>query len=456
MTTSLRTFTCLITAVVSTISSIGLAGQPPVSGDSLPLILTLDRAISLALQQNRDVMIADQERVKADAQVTEAWAGALPTLTFTGTYTRNIKLPVLFLPPNTAFNPTTQTQTLELGSNNAYVGGVSINQTLFNWKVGQALDIAHLYHDYSLESSRSVKGDVIFAVKRAFYAVLFSRKLVEANRKGLDIVRANLDNVRSQFRNGTAAEFDQLRAEVQVANTEPLVTSAENGYLLSMNSLKSVLALPLETQIDVRGDLAYDTLSTAQLDSARHQAVLLNPAIQSLSLQESMLEKNIGVERAGHFPVLSLTGAYNLQAQDNTFKFNDYLWAKSFYLGLNLSVPIFDGFRTSARTEQASIDKEKVHIARLKAQELLLIQIQSAELTMQEALKRIEGQRRSIEQARKAVSIAQTRYKSGVGTQLELLDAQVAMTRTETNYVQAIYDYLVARAGWNNAIGTAE
>jgi outer membrane protein TolC len=83
------------------------------------------------------------------------------------------------------------------------------------------------------------------------------------------------------------------------------------------------------------------------------------------------------------------------------------------------------------------------------------VQVQSAELKMVEAKKRIEGQQKNIEQAEKAVRIAQTRYKSGVGTQLELLDSQVALTRAQTNYALAIYDFLVAKADWSNAVGAA-
>jgi len=89
----------------------------------------------------------------------------------------------------------------------------------------------------------------------------------------------------------------------------------------------------------------------------------------------------------------------------------------------------------------------------MKAEEGLKIQIQSAELKMAEAKKRIAGQEKNIAQAEKAVRIAQTRFTSGVGTQLELLDSQVAMTRAQTNYAMAIYDYLIAKAEWHYAVG---
>ena len=101
------------------------------------------------------------------------------------------------------------------------------------------------------------------------------------------------------------------------------------------------------------------------------------------------------------------------------------------------------------------MERNKVHYTRLKVEEGLKVQIQASALRMVEARKRMSGQEKNIEQAQKAVRIAQTRFKSGVGTQLELLDAQVAMTRSQTNYAQALYDYLVSKTEWEYATGTS-
>ena len=197
-------------------------------------------------------------------------------------------------------------------------------------------------------------------------------------------------------------------------------------------------------------DFPIDTLVRA-----RNAALAKNPTITQLALQESMLNLNIDIERANHFPTLALFGSYTWQAQDNSFHFRNYNWANTFNVGLNLSFPLFDGFRTSARVDQANVDLQKLKYTRLKVEEGLRIQIQSAELRMAEAKQRIEGQEKTIAQAEKAVRIAQTRFKSGVGTQLELLDTQVAMTRAQTNYAQAIYDHLLAKAEWQRAAGLA-
>ena len=119
-----------------------------------PLVLTLDKAIALALNQNRDVLIAAQDRSKASAQISEARSGALPSLDMSATYTRNIQKPVLFLPPNSVINPTNTTAEFEIGSNNAYTLAASLSQTLYNRKVRIALDIAETYRDYAQEADR--------------------------------------------------------------------------------------------------------------------------------------------------------------------------------------------------------------------------------------------------------------------------------------------------------------
>lgn len=444
-------FTAAGSAMLLLFTMIPLPGNAQDTG--VPMVITLDRAVDIALRQNRDMQIADQDRLKADAQVAEARSGAFPQINLTAVYTRNIKNPVLFIPPNTPINPSPNTQTFELGSANGYQAGATLSQSLFNWRVGVAMDIADTYADFVERGYEATHEDVILQTKKAFYTALLVRELVRANREGLDVVRANLENVRAQFKNGTAAEFDLLRAEVQVANTEPLFIAAENSLELAKNALKNILALPLDQDIDVQGDLAYMGLDPVVLEQRRREALATNPGIAQLTLQESLLEKNISIERANFFPTLNLTGSYQWQSQDNTFQFNKYLWANSLNVGLQLSFPLFDGFKTTARTEQAIIDHQKIQTARQKAEDGLRLRIQSLELRMVEARKRIDGQERSLGQAQKAVRIAQTRFSSGVGTQLELMDTQVAMTRTQTNSAQAIYDYLVARAEWENAVG---
>jgi outer membrane protein len=417
-------------------------------------VLTLDKAISIALEQNRDILIADEDRSKAEAQIAEARSGAFPQLSFSAQYMRNIQLPVIFLPGNSPpLNPSPNTISFEIGSNNSYQGGLTLTQALYSRQVGVALDIANTYKDFSDAGYASTKQNVVLQVKKAFYAVLLMQKLVDANRQGLDMVKANYENVQALYNHGQAAEFDLLRAEVQVANTEPAVISVENNLILAVNGLKSLLSIPLDSNVVIQGDFMFTEVPQSVLDQGGRDAMATNPSIQQLAFQQSMLDQNISVEQSGYFPSIYAFGSYQWQTQDNTFQFNNYLWAKIANVGVTFSWNIFDGLRTPARIEQAKIDLRKVQYTLLKAEEGLTIQVQSARLKMDEAKRRIQGQEKNIEQAKKAVSISETRFKNGVGTQLELLDTQVAMTLAQTNYAQAIYDYLVAKADWDFAVG---
>ena len=251
-----------------------LNGNPPAQ----PLTLTLQQAIARALEQNRDILIADEDRYKADAQISEARSGALPQLSLSGTYGRYLQKPVLFLPPNSPINPTNATAKFELGSDNSYTMGATLSQALYSRKVGVALDIANSYHDYTEQSFRATQQDVTLAVKEAFYAVMLAGKLVDANREGLEVVKANFENVQSQYRHGTAAEFDLLRAEVELANTEPLVISAENNLLLAKNALKNLLTIPLGQEIELQGDFTFEEVPRQVLDEAERDALSKNPS----------------------------------------------------------------------------------------------------------------------------------------------------------------------------------
>lgn len=429
-----------------------VAGGAVQAQESQKIVLTLDKAISIALEQNRDVLIAGEDRSRADEQIAEARSGAFPQLSFSAQYVRNLKVPVLFLPPGPLFGNTTELA-FPIGSNNSYQGGLTLTQALYSHQVNVALDIANTYKNLSDAGYMSTKQSVVLQVKKAFYGVLLMQKLVDANRQELDMVKANYENVQALYNHGQAAEFDLLRAEVQVANTEPVVISTENSLILAVNGLKSLLSIPLDSNVVIEGDFMFKEVPRSVLDQGARDAMTSNPSLQQLAFQETMLDQNISVERSGYFPSVFAFGSYEWQTQDNTFQVSNYLWAKMLSIGLTLSWDIFDGFRTPARVEQAKIDLKKVQYTLLKAEEGVTIQIQSARLRMDEAKRRIEGQEKNIEQAKKAVSIAETRYKNGVGTQLELLDAQVAMTLAQTNYAQAIYDYLVAKADWDFAVG---
>jgi outer membrane protein TolC len=416
------------------------------------LFLTLDDAIKKALDKNWDVQISHKDIDKSQSQIDEAYANAFPKIDFKGTYTRNIKLPVLFIPPDPLFNPTNQTLQIELGSKNSFDAAITMSQVIYNQKVNTAIQIAGEYSNYSKEGDRGTRNDLALNVKKAFYSILLMKKLVDVSQAGYDVAKANYDNVKALFDKGVSSEYDFLRAEVQLANSEPVLIQARNDLVMARNYIKNLLALDINNPIDVIGDFKYDEMSPDLVNNKNIEAVDNFPLVKQLGIQESLLAKNITIQRSDYFPSLAFFGQYDFQTQDNSFDMKNYDWAKSFAVGLQLNYTLFDGFSRGARIEQAIIDKEKIGLTKRKVEEGLKIQIMQAGLKMEEARKRIKAQEKNLEQADKTIKIAQTRYKNGVGTQLELIDTQAAFTFAQTNYAQAIYDYLIAKAEWENAV----
>jgi outer membrane protein TolC len=419
------------------------------------IVLDLNKVIELSLKNNYDVRLARKDVEKAQSQINEAYSSVWPSINGTADYTRNVKSPVLFLPPNTPFNPSSTPQTISLGADNSYNISATLNQTLFSLKVNTAISIANDYYSFYKFSEKSTEDEVVFRAKQAFYSALLARELINVSTQSYEVAKANFDNVESQYKQGVSSEYDYLRAEVQLANVNPLLIQAQNNYEMAKNSLKNLLAIDLRQKIEIKGDFILEPVDPELLKESSELLLENNPTLTALSFQSSVLDKNIRLERAEYFPTLSAFANYLWQTQDNTFNFSNYFWANTITVGLSLSIPVFDGFKRNSRVEQAIINKEQLDLTRQKTSEGLRIQLVQAQLKMQEAKERVLAQEKSLQQAQRAVEIAQSRYKNGIGTQLEILDTQSSLTQTRTNYSQAIYDYLVSKAQWENVVGSA-
>lgn len=445
-----RLFVCIFFSyVLIALGSINIFAQT----DSTTLMLTIDKAVNIALGKNYDIRMAELSVQKAEEQITEAYSGAWPKLSLSGQYTRNLKSPVLFIPPNTPFNPSPNTLTFSIGAKNSYNLGVNLSQTIFDPRLGTAISIAKKYSKYSHLTNESAQDDVIAQVKESFYNVLLSKKLVDVNQQSYKVAQANYENTGALYKQGVASEYDYLRAEVQLANVKPRLIEAKNNLQLAKNTLKNLLALDLNTKIDVVGEFKVERVSPDLMQRSDEILKDKNPVLQQLSLQKLILKENVNIEQAAYLPKLSAFGSYNWQSQDNTFNFSSYNWANTITVGLQLSYTLFDGFKRSTRIQQAKIDVENLEVTENKTEAGLKISLMQSKLRMEEALDRIKAQQKSVQQAERALEIAQTRYKEGVGTQLEILDTQNSLTQTRINYEKAVYDFLIAKTEWEKVLG---
>jgi outer membrane protein len=406
--------------------------------------LTMEQAIEVAVTNNRNLASARLDMEKAGDQVREAYGLAMPTLSFGGTYTRALKVPVIFL---TIDNKVT---TIKLGLPNTYQMGFTASQVLFNSSVFTGVGTAKIFQKVSREAYRASYNSTVSNVKRAFYNVLLARQVDETSKASLGNAEDNLANVRTLHKQGMISDYDLIRAEVQVENIRPSVLESEKNVLVATNTLKITMGLEAENAIDVKGELGFIEADSSLIDPAK--AIANNASLLAMHYQREVNEAFSAIRRSEYMPTVSAFGNYQWQAQTNALGVTGKDFIASSQAGISLTINLFNGFQTTARLQQAKVDERKIDQQIEAAREILKTQLQSVALRLQEARKRIFSQQRTVELAEKSYKIAKVRYQTGSATLLEINDADLALLRARLNRIQAIYDYAMAKTDLEEAV----
>lgn len=413
------------------------------------LTLTMDEAINLALERNSELTIAKMEVEKSEQKLREARSGLFPKLDLSGQYQRYINKPVIFLPPGSPFGPT-----LEIGSDNSYTAAAQLSLPLFALPLYEGIGLASDALAIAEQNYLSVKNKIVGDVKKSFLAVILTRETKDVMQQSLKNAEDNFENIKRLNAAGTLSDYDVLRAEVQVENLKPVVLQMENNYKLSLEALKVTIGLDANQNIDVVGDMEFDENYKLPTEQEIIEELLQNnPQLAILEKQVQLNDRNVSLEQAAYFPSLAGFGNYQYQTQANDFKFSDYRWVKTFVLGLQLQVPIFNGFKTQSRVSQAEIGLNQAVEQKRNLTEAIKTQALSVLYRVQQALIRIQGQNKTVRTAQEGYEIAKRRLENNVGTQLEVNDAELALRQAKLNRLQAIYDFKVAEADLETVLG---
>jgi len=411
--------------------------------------LSLDRAIILALEKNADLKVAELEVNKSNEKVREARSGLFPKIDVSGQYQRYLDKPVIFLPPGSPFGTT-----LKIGSDNSFSASASFSIPLFSYTLFEAIALSSDYLALTEQSYLAAKNKVVGDVKKAFLAALLTSETRDVMRSSLVNAEENFENVKRLNSAGTLSDYDLLRAEVQVENLRPLILQMDNNHKLALEALKVAIGLDAGMDISVTGNLEDGFSSvTPKEEDVIDEFLKNNPQLAILDYQVRLNDRNITIETSSYFPTLAGFGSYQYQSQANDFKFSDYNWVKTSIIGLQLSVPIFNGFKTAAKINQAEIGLKQSQEQKRNLTEALKTQTLSILYRLQQAAIRIKGQDKTVLQAQEGFNIAKTRLENSLATQLEVNDAELALRQAKLKRLQAIYDYKIAEAELETILG---
>jgi outer membrane protein TolC len=178
-----------------------------------------------------------------------------------------------------------------------------------------------------------------------------------------------------------------------------------------------------------------------------------NPNLSALGRQIELNGAVVNAERSNYLPTIAAFGTYSYQGIRDNFNFSTNDFYKSSQVGLSLSLNLFQGMQTYARVEQAQLEERKSEEQKVNLERNLKTGIHSVIGTLRQSKKRIEAQQRTVETAERGYKIVTTRFLANAATQLEVNDAQLALTQAKVNRIQAVYDYLVASADLDELIG---
>lgn len=423
-----------------------LRGQPAET------ILTLEDAVRIAMDKNPDLKTAKLEIERSDARVLEAWGNAMPSIDISGRFTQALKKPVFFLPDFSDLN-SGRTMAVRIGSDFSIDASLSAQQILFNGAVIVGVGAANVYSNLSRDLFEGRRLEVISRVRKSYYTALLAREVVKMMRSSMKNAEDNLKNVLLMEKQGIVSEYDQLRATVQVDNLRPSVIQSENNYELSMDALLTAIGIDKNGSFEISDSLKIEYLDESVLSGAEENALQANPGLKALNRQIELNDAAVWAERSSYLPTIVAFGQYQYQAAKNEFKFSTADLISSAQVGVSLSLNIFQGLQTRARVEQAQIEKMKSEEQKVTLERNLRTGVHSILGNLRQARNRIEAQEKTVETAERGYKIVSTRYLSNSATQLEVNDAELALTQAKVNRIQAIYDYLVASTDLDQILG---
>ncbi len=404
--------------------------------------LTVEDVRRTALEFNRTYLAAGEDVIKAETEITTARAGALPEITANGNYNRNIKLSSFFLNPEGE-----ETIEFKAGFKNDFGASIALRQSI--WKGGKvftALSIAKLYKKYSQEIKEQVKASVVYNAELLFYQAMLEQSHLQVLQKAFEANSFNLEVVEKSYSQGLVSEFEVLRAKVEKSNLMPQILAGESNLRLAEKRLKSFLGIDLNEDINLI-EVEDDTTLTALLPMATltDSALGNRPEMRQADYLSEITRKAVRVAKGDYFPDLEAVSTYSWTAQSDEFTLSDNAVA-SWTAGLNLTIPLFRGGATRGKVRAYRADHQQAMLAEKETRDAVKLEVEEAYDQMLQAKKTLDIQGVTIELAEEGLRIANLRYESGIGTLLEVLSAQTALTQARDNMALAKFMFRRARA----------
>lgn len=408
---------------------------------ALPDPLDIKGAILYALDHNYDIRQAREQIRLQEGVVLEARGPSIPNVSATGSYQRNAA----------AISTTFPVETSE------WVAELKATQELFaGGGIRSAVRGAVLNRDAAMLDLQATVDASLLDVRSKFYTVLLDREKVRVQEENVELFSRQLRDAKSQFSAGSVSNFEVLRAEVSLANAQPDLITARNDYRIAIEQLRQALGVPQKVSApfpQVTGELTASK-DSYELESALAAAHAQRPELLRLAKLEAAGEESVTTARSNYYPNVSAFGGYEYGGigLESGQKINGDGWL----FGVQSTWSIFDGRATAGRVRQAHSQLEQARLTEAQEELAVDVEVRQALSSLQEAGELVDASQKTVEEATEALRLANSRYRAGTATQLDVLTSQVSLTQARTNQLQANYTCMIAAANMRKAIGLGD
>ncbi|MBN2057890.1 MAG: TolC family protein [Candidatus Saganbacteria bacterium] len=412
--------------------------------------LSLKQSIEIALAQSPLVLKARFEVEAAEGGAGQAFAGFLPQLSLSGGLGKYYSEPQTMQVSVGGVPQTFIMGTDEQADSNSLQA--SLSQAIFTGgKLSNSLGMANKRLAAAKQELKRVGEEVRFNVINGYFSVVTAQKMVELSNQSLEMAGKHMDRIKAMLQVGMSTKADLLRTEVQQAKAEIGLTRAKQGLEIARNSFNNALGRELSSNVDL-AEVEYNTANIKVYSDEELQRIAFSerPDWQQFQLAKQISADEVGLAYSDLWPMVSLVGQYDV----GSTKYSSYqIDLKTWTALISASWNIFDGTATWNRIKQARAKLSAQQADELQVRRGIELEIRDANFTLKSAIENLASTAKAEELADENYRIAGLRYDSGVGTNLEVIDAQVSLTQARTEQLQAKHDLQIAQARLNKLIG---
>ena len=416
--------------------------------------LSLNEALALTLANNRNIKITSLDVSKSEQEIVVAKSKGLPTIGINGQVDHYFRAPAFFGLGSNGNNGADKISYGRLGGKDQATAALFFSQPIYNAGTRPGLLYANLLQRTSSLSATDKKTNIAAVVKQTYIFILVLNERIKLQKESLIRNEKALQDARSLLAQGRALRVDTLRAYTSVKNLEPDLVKLSYAIEVGKQQLKTLMGIDSVQDIELSDSL---TLPSAQAilpeEEVYNEAKLHRADLKALDLQQQLADQQIKLAVAPMKPTVSLNAQYLLQTQTNRFDYFNSSYPSTPFVGAQVTVPIFSGYKNKAKVKQAKIEKDQSVIRSTIAYEELKAEVKKVVADVQETTARIQTSANVKETAKLSYDITQYRYAKGVASRLELTDAELALTTAQSNYLEAVYDYLSARIELERTMG---